>query len=117
MSWFLAALKKYATFAGRARRCEYWYFALFYLLTVIVAVVIDAVIGIPIFTVVTMLGLIIPSISVTVRRLHDTGRSGWWYWIVLVPMVGGIILLIFMLIDSAEGENDFGPNPKVATAP
>ncbi|GAA5216957.1 DUF805 domain-containing protein [Corallincola platygyrae] len=116
MSWFIAALKNYATFAGRARRAEYWYFVLFYLLSVIAGAVIDVLLGLGFVAAIVMLGLIIPSISVCVRRLHDTGRSGWWWWIQLVPLVGPIILLIFMVQNSADAENDYGPNPKAAIA-
>jgi uncharacterized membrane protein YhaH (DUF805 family) len=117
MSWYLAVLKKYAVFSGRARRKEFWMFYLFYLIIVVVLSVIEWMIGIPgILTGIYSLALIIPSIAVTVRRLHDTGRSGWWWWILLVPVIGAIVLLVFMLLDSQPGDNEYGPNPKAAAA-
>jgi uncharacterized membrane protein YhaH (DUF805 family) len=117
MSWYLAVLKKYAVFSGRARRKEFWMFYLFYFIIVVVLSVIEMAIGIPyILSGLYSLALVIPSIAVTVRRLHDTGRSGWWWWILLVPLVGWIVLLVFMVLDSQPGDNEYGPNPKAAAA-
>jgi len=122
MSWFLAALKKYADFSGRARRSEYWFFTLFYLLIYIALLVLSALAGrhggaiVGILLLVYLLAMLIPSLSVTVRRLHDTDRSGWWVLISLVPLIGGIILLVFLAQDSHTGDNRFGLNPKEATA-
>lgn len=119
MKWFLAALKKYADFSGRARRSEYWYFALFFILICIGLVFIDGLIGtvrpevgIGILTGLFILAMLVPSLAVTVRRLHDTDRSGWWYFIQLVPLVGPIVLFVFTVQDSQAGTNRFGPNPK-----
>lgn len=119
MNWFLIALKKYAVFQGRAQRSEYWYFALFYLLISIIAGVIDALTGtfdessgIGLMGVIVTLALLIPSLSVSVRRLHDIGRTGWWLLIGLVPIIGIIVLIVFAATDSAAGENEYGPNPK-----
>ena len=121
MNWFLTALKKYATFSGRAQRAEYWYFVLFYILIFIGLSVIDSITGsfsaeagMGLLGGILTLALLIPSIAVGVRRLHDTGRSGWWLLIVLVPLVGAIILLVFTVQDSAPGENAYGRNPKVS---
>src|SRR4051812_6343014 len=107
MSWYLEVLKKYAVFDGRARRKEYWMFFLFNLLISVVLIAVDALIGIfsPQAGVGVLQGLyslavLIPSIAVTVRRLHDTGRTGWWILIGLIPVIGGIVLLIFMVLDS-----------------
>ncbi|MGZ8158130.1 MAG: DUF805 domain-containing protein [Methylobacter sp.] len=118
MNWYLEALKKYAVFNGRARRKEYWYFFLFNLLVSILFVIIDSVIGtmseetgLGLLSGIYSLAVLIPGISVTVRRLHDTGRSGWWIFIALIPVIGGIALLIFMVLDSAPGDNEYGPNP------
>ena len=123
MSWYLEVLKKYAVFSGRARRMEYWMFILFNIIITVVLALIDSLIG----TVIRQAGfgllqglydlaVLLPSIAVTVRRLHDTGRTGWWILIGLIPVIGGIVLLIFMLLDSEPGENQYGPNPKTEQA-
>ncbi len=112
------ALVKYAVFSGRARRTEYWGFALMQILLYLAATVLDVILGVMtdgefmIFTIMTMIALFIPSLAVTVRRLHDTDKSGWWLLIYLVPFIGGLVILAFMLIDSDPGTNRFGPNPK-----
>src|SRR3954469_25884693 len=123
MSWYLEVMKKYAVFGGRAQRKEYWMFFLFNFIITIVLIGIDNLIGAfsPQAGIGLLLGLyclavLIPSIAVTVRRLHDTGRSGWWILIALVPFIGGIVLLVFMVLDSQPGENQYGPNPKATTA-
>ena len=113
MNWFMQALTNYAAFEGRAQRSEFWFFTLFYIIFLIVASLIDSAIGLPILTIIVMLGLIIPSISVSVRRLHDTGRSGWWYLLSFVPLLG-LVLLAFFIFDSQPGNNDYGSNPKEA---
>ncbi|BEU01299.1 membrane protein [Agarivorans sp. OAG1] len=115
MEYFIGALKKYADFSGRARRKEYWMFILFYFIFGIAANIIDAIIGLPLLSLVLTLGLLIPSISIAARRLHDTGRSGWWQLIALIPLIGAIILLIFLASDSHE-DNNYGANPKGAGA-
>jgi uncharacterized membrane protein YhaH (DUF805 family) len=121
MNWYLEVLKKYATFSGRARRKEYWYFALFSFLITIGLSVVDTLIGTMsleagtgLLSGIYTLGVIVPNISVTVRRLHDTGRSGWWFWIVLIPLIGAITLLVFMVFDSKPEENQYGPSPKAS---
>ncbi len=121
MNWYLEALKKYAVFSGRARRKEYWMFGLFYLIFAIVLGIIDGILGIGgedggLLSGLYVLAMLIPSIAVTIRRLHDTDHSGWWLLIGLVPVIGTIILLIFMVQDSQSGENQYGPNPKSAEA-
>ena len=123
MNWYLEALKKYAVFNGRARRKEYWYFTLFNIIFIIALAIIDCVTGsfsakanMGLLGGVYSLAVLIPSIAVSVRRLHDTGRSGWWLLIGLIPFIGAIVLLVFMVLDSNPGENQHGPNPKGATA-
>lgn len=123
MNWFLVALKKYATFSGRAQRAEYWYFVLFYILIFIGLSFIDGVMGsfsseagMGFLGGLLTLGLLIPSIAVGVRRLHDTGRSGWWLLLALIPLVGAIVLLVFTVQDSEAGANSYGPNPKIGAA-
>jgi uncharacterized membrane protein YhaH (DUF805 family) len=123
MNWYLEVLKKYAVFSGRARRKEYWYFFLFNIIINIVLTVLDVVIGIfsaelgmGLLGMLYTLAVLIPSIAVSVRRLHDTDRSGWWLLIFLIPLIGAIVLLIFMVKDGNPGENRYGSNPKGATA-
>lgn len=121
MNWFITALKKYAVFSGRSRRSEYWYFILFYLIIYIVLAFIDRVTGTfnaesgaGLLTGIFALALLIPSIAVSVRRLHDTDRSGWWLLIGFIPLIGAIVLIVFFVQDSGAGTNRFGPNPKAA---
>lgn len=121
MKWFMAALKKYADFSGRARRSEYWYFVLFYVLIYIFLAFMDGMVGsvsagmqIGLLSGLFALIMLIPSISVGVRRLHDTGRSGWWLLLSLVPIIGAIVLLVFAVQDSQASQNRFGLNPKLA---
>lgn len=123
MSWYLSVLKKYAVFHGRARRAEYWYFALFNLLISIVLGVLDLVIGtggddfgFGLLGSIYSLAVLLPALGVLVRRLHDTNRSGWWALIAFVPCIGGIVLLVFTVSDGTYGENRFGPNPKLAAS-
>lgn len=123
MNWYLEVLKKYAVFSGRARRKEYWYYALFNAIISIVLVAVDFMTGlfsfdagVGLFSGVYGLAVFIPSIAVGLRRLHDTNRSGWWLLIALIPLIGGIVLLVFMVQDSDQGDNRFGPNPKAVNA-
>jgi uncharacterized membrane protein YhaH (DUF805 family) len=110
--------QKYADFNGRARRSEYWFFVLFYAIVRIVANIIDSIIGTRDFAgnngllgILVALALLVPGLAVGVRRLHDTGRSGWWLLIALIPLVGAIVLLVFFVQDS-HADNQYGPNPK-----
>jgi uncharacterized membrane protein YhaH (DUF805 family) len=122
MSWFIEALRKHAVFSGRFRRKEYWYFALFVVLISIVLTVIDSPIGayhrstgVGLLSSIFTLAILIPNISVSVRRLHDIDRTGWWVLISLVPLIGFIVLLIFHVQDSTPGPNRDDPNPKSAS--
>lgn len=110
-----SVLSQYIGFSGRARRSEYWYFVLFNLLVSVVAALIDAAIGTSILQIVVALALFLPGLAVAIRRLHDTGRSGWWIFIALVPIVGFILLIVWNATDS-EGDNEYGPSPKGAGA-
>jgi uncharacterized membrane protein YhaH (DUF805 family) len=115
MNWYLEVLKKYAVFSGRARRMEYWMFFLINIIIYIVLSIIDWLIGtVGILVGLYGLAILIPGIAVTVRRLHDTDRSGWWILIGLVPFIGAIVLLIFMVLEGKPGSNQYGPNPKGA---
>ncbi len=120
INWYLAALKKYAVFSGRAQRKEYWFFTLFNVLIVLALPFVEGFLGIASESDENLLGTLfvlavaIPWTAVAVRRLHDTGRSGWWLFIGLVPLIGGIIGLIFMIQEGDVGQNAYGLNPKTA---
>jgi len=122
LNWYLEVLRKYATFDGRARRKEYWYFILFNAIAQFILTIIDSVTGsfspetgIGLLAGIYTLAVLIPGIAVSVRRLHDTERSGWWLLVALIPIIGAIVLFIFMVLDSQTDENKFGINPKEAT--
>jgi uncharacterized membrane protein YhaH (DUF805 family) len=101
----------YANFSDRASRSEYWYFLLFYNIGVLAGVAIDTwIIGLPIIAWTFILATILPLLSVSVRRLHDLDRSGWWVLLDLVPLVGWIILLIWFCTKGTDGPNRFGPD-------
>lgn len=122
MNWYLKVLRQYADFSGRARRTEFWIFTL-----------IDRVILISLFIVPSLMNfnpilvsfiaygyaiaLFIPTLAVSVRRLHDVGKSGWMLLVGLIPIIGGIWLLILWIMDSDSGENKYGINPKEVTLP
>ena len=112
MEYFIGALKKYADFNGRATRKEFWMFFLIYIIIAIILNVVDALTGIPLFSVLYALALLIPTISSGPRRLHDVSRSGWWQLLLLIPLIGFIVLVVFWTRDSHE-ENKFGANPKL----
>jgi uncharacterized membrane protein YhaH (DUF805 family) len=118
MEYYTKVLKDYAVFSGRARRKEYWMFTLIHVL-IMVALFLLMILGGENMTSVLMivyalytLAVLIPSLAVTIRRLHDTGKSGWWIFIGFIPFIGGFVLLYFMIVDSQPGANLYGPNPK-----
>ncbi|MEO2031471.1 MAG: DUF805 domain-containing protein [Planctomycetaceae bacterium] len=119
MRWYLEVLKKYPVFSGRARRMEYWMFSLvsvviyFGLAAVEIAVGPASNVDESVFASIYSLAVLIPTLAVTVRRLHDTNRSGWWLLICLIPLIGIVVLLVMMLQGSDSGENCFGPNPAI----
>ncbi|MGG5807908.1 DUF805 domain-containing protein [Falsiroseomonas sp. CW058] len=112
-------LNNYVTLSGRARRSEFWYFFLFQMLMQFAAGVLDAAIlgGSGAVGMLVSLGLLLPSIAVAVRRLHDTGRSGWWLLIALVPLIGWIVLVIFYVGRGEDGPNRFGADPRGTVLP
>ena len=123
MSWYLKVLKKYATFSGRARRREYWLFFLVSILITFVLAIIDVgtgqfdeEVGYGLLSTVYSVAVLLPGIAVSVRRLHDIGRTGWWLLVAFVPLLGALILLVFMLSDGQAGDNPYGPSPKAITA-
>lgn len=123
MNWYLKVMRQYTDFNGRARRQEYWMFFLFNALFAIVAMLLDNVLGIafgeigygPLYMIYGLITLI-PGLAVLVRRLHDVGKSGWMFLVVLIPIVGAIWLLVLLVTDSKPGENEYGPNPKEVPA-
>ncbi|NVO09792.1 MAG: DUF805 domain-containing protein [Bacteroidales bacterium] len=119
MNWYLQVLKKYAEFNGRARRKEYWMFALFNIIFLIVAMIIDNVAKTTIgelpyglFYFVYAFAVLIPGLAVGVRRLHDVGKSGWMMFLIFIPIIGGIWLLVLFCMDGVIGQNEYGANPK-----
>ena len=121
MNWFTDVLtKKYAQFDGRARRQEFWMFTLISFLISFGLAIVDSVAGLtkmaggsisPLQTLYA-LGVLVPSVAVAIRRLHDIGKPGWWILIGLVPCIGAIVLIVFYAQDSQPGSNEYGPNPK-----
>lgn len=103
--------KKYCCFEGRAGRAEFWYWVLARFIIGIVSGILDGIIGIGIFRLIFGLALLLPWLGVAVRRLHDTNRSGWWFLLGLIPLVGIIILIVFWAQKGQQGENQYGPEP------
>jgi uncharacterized membrane protein YhaH (DUF805 family) len=115
MNWYLTVLKNYVGFSGRAQRTEYWMFALFNFAIFVVLAILAAVTRSFFFWILYFLyalAVIVPSLAVTWRRMQDTGRNGLWILLGLIPFVGGIILLVFMLLPGNAGTNEFGPDPR-----
>ena len=115
MNWYLAVLKKYAVFSGRARRSEYWYFFLFSMIASVILTILDTVLGLNssgngVLSGIYSLAVLIPSIAVGVRRMHDVGKSGWF---LLIPIYN----LILACTNGDSGPNEYGPDPKNAEAP
>jgi uncharacterized membrane protein YhaH (DUF805 family) len=111
-------LRKYAVSSGRARRSEYWWFWLACAILSLVFVVLDGILfpgnEIGVLSTILTLGLFLPSLGATIRRLHDTDRSGWWVLVGLIPLAGIVVLLVFMALDGTKGTNRFGDDPKSA---
>ncbi|MEC1475621.1 DUF805 domain-containing protein [Bacillus haynesii] len=120
MKWYVKAIKNYAGFTGRARRKEFWLFCLFSYMVLVIYGFFKAILHLPEYEIETYLGMVyllailVPCLAVTLRRLHDTGKSGYWICIGLIPLIGQFILLIMLCQDSEKGENQYGPNPKTA---
>jgi len=121
MAWYLLAWQRATDFSGRSRRKEYWYFHLFNAIVMIFLGLFAVAFSdqnkpamIPFGLMFTYAFVVfVPSLAVTIRRLHDIGKSGWWYCIAFVPLIGGLILFVFTLLDSEPDRNEYGPNPKV----
>ena len=118
MNWYIEAWKKYAVFGGRAGRQEYWYFVLFHILAYILLSIIAGIIGKIGASLLSLyaVAVFLPGLAATVRRLHDTNRSGWWLLISPIPGVGPILLLVFLAQESQAIKNQYGPRPQAALA-
>ncbi len=114
IDWFKKGLRNYTNFSGRARRKEYWYFVLMQFILIIAAMILDAILfdNTPIFYVIVALGLFIPGLAVTIRRLHDTSRSGWWFLISFIPIIGSILILVYLASETKFETNQWGPPAK-----
>ena len=127
MDWYLKVWKQYSDFSGRARRKEYWMFYLFNMIALLLLYMVVAIVAVGVMVttknesllflamiplIIYCLAVLIPDLAVTVRRLHDIGKSGWWFFISLIPVVGGIWLLVLLCTDSESGANKWGDNPK-----
>ena len=119
MEWFLKALRQYSDFEGRARRKEYWMYTLFYIIFAIVAIILDNILGIAmddlgygLLYLLYALGMLIPTLAVSIRRLHDVGKSGWMILIGFIPIIGAIWLIVLFVTEGNPGSNQYGPNPK-----
>ena len=117
MSWYFKVLQKYAVFQGRAHRTEYWMYTLVNFIIAVILIILSAKTGtsadngVSVLFIIYQLAIFIPTLAVTVRRLHDTDRSGWWILIGFVPIIGGIWLFILMILSGTPGHNRFGPEP------
>jgi uncharacterized membrane protein YhaH (DUF805 family) len=114
MNWYVKVMKNYFNVEGRARRTEYWMYFLVYLGIIVVASILDAVVGMGLIGGLVALAHLIPSITVGVRRMHDIGRSGWFLLVGLIPLIGWIILLYWAVKEGDPQDNAYGSNPKAA---
>jgi len=112
MQWYLKALRQYVDFSGRARRTEYWMFQLFNIIAIIVLLLIDQVLGTGFLSTLYVLAVLLPSLAVAARRLHDIGRSGWWQLIGIIPLIGAIVMIVWCATDGQPEPNQWGANPK-----
>ena len=112
MNYYLDVLKKYIVFDGRARRKEYWMFILFNVIIGGVLAILDSILGTAILGYLYSLAVLLPSLAVQVRRLHDINKPWYWIFITLIPLVGPIWMIVLMATEGTRGDNDFGPDPK-----
>ncbi|MDH6118418.1 DUF805 domain-containing protein [Kitasatospora sp. GAS204B] len=117
MNWYLAVLKNYVGFSGRARRQEYWMFVLINVVISIILEIVDAAAGTNgVISGLYTLAVLLPTLAVLFRRLHDTGRAGWWVLIGVIPLIGAIVLIVFTAGAGQPEANQYGPNPKLTAA-
>jgi uncharacterized membrane protein YhaH (DUF805 family) len=117
MNWYLKVLKNYAGFEGRARRTEYWMFVLFSFIFSVVLAIIDGVAGTIALQLLYTLAVLIPSIAVAIRRLHDQDKSGWLLLLLFIPILGWLALLILYCLPGTSGDNKYGPDPLIEASP
>ena len=122
MNYYFAALKKYVDFSGRARRSEYWYFALFNIIFLIVAMALDNLLGTTVppmpygaFYIIYGMLVLIPGLAVFVRRMHDLGKSGTYIFLAFIPLIGAIWLLVLLITEGEAGDNKYGADPKAVS--
>ena len=122
MKYYLAVLKKYVDFSGRARRSEYWYFALFNIIFLIVAMALDNLLGTTVppmpygaFYLIYGMLVLIPGLAVFVRRMHDVGKSGAYFFLIFIPIIGAIWLLVLCVTEGTSGKNIYGEDPKAVS--
>lgn len=115
MRWYLDVLKKYNLFSGRARRREYWMFTLFNVIGFTLFIVAGAALGTQIPYLLYVLAVLLPTVAVTARRLHDTGKSGWLFLLTFIPLAG-LVLLVFLAAEGDRGQNTYGPDPRAQEA-
>lgn len=114
MHWYISVLKNFGNFNGRARRKEYWMFVLFnFLITLAISLMELALPSMVYLRVIYGLAVIIPGLSLSIRRLHDIGKSGWYNLVAFIPLIGAIWLLILTCTEGDSGSNQYGPNPKI----
>jgi len=116
LHWYTDVLKRYTEFSGRASRQEFWMFTLFNVIVYVLVSIVGNIIHLPFLIGIYGLAVLLPSLAVEIRRLHDTDRSGWWIFIGLVPAIGGIWLLVLLCLSGTPGANRFGPAPETAVA-
>ncbi|MBU3016043.1 DUF805 domain-containing protein [Poseidonibacter lekithochrous] len=118
MNWYFEVLKKYTVFNGRARRSEFWYFMLFSTIVSVICAILDYIIGsdIGMIGLVYSLAVLLPTLAVGARRLHDINKSGWWQLLILIPIIGLIILIVWYAKNSMNETNKYGDNPKATFA-
>ncbi|MGL4844577.1 MAG: DUF805 domain-containing protein [Aeromonas veronii] len=116
MNWYISVLKQYAVFSGRARRTEYWMFVLCNVIVMLLLGMVDKLISgdNELISSIYSLAVLLPSLAVAARRLHDTDRSAWWLLLGLIPVIGTLVLIYFMVCNGQQGPNRFGDDPKAA---
>lgn len=114
MEWYLKVLRNYVTFSGRAHRREYWMFFLINFCISVALNIVSEATGLVLLSIIYSLAVLLPTLAVTSRRLHDTGRSAWWLLISFIPIIGMIALLVLCALEGDQNNNQYGSNPKLA---